>query len=254
MTDELMAAARLLTDTQRILIFSGAGISTESGIPDFRGPSGVWKTVNPDDYTLANYMADAEFRKAAWKRRFDSFVMHALPNPAHQAVVDLNKAGLMIGCVTQNIDGLHQKAGLAATDLVELHGNASGIRCLECLTLADTDDVEIRWRKGESDPPCLACGGLLKTTVIYFGEMLPPDAIVRAAAWSAKADAVVAVGSSLSVYPAANVTLDVAAHNKPFVILNDGPTEQDDVATILLGGKAGVLLPLLVAELMGSRR
>ncbi len=232
-------------------MFTGAGISTESGIPDFRGPSGVWKTANPDDFTLANYVADAEFRRAAWKRRFDSPIRHARPNAAHHALVDLSNSGLMIGCVTQNIDGLHQKAGLAATDLVELHGNTRGIRCLDCGTNADPAAVEGRWRASEVDPLCQRCGGLLKSTVVYFGEMLPENALATAAEWTAHADAVLAIGSTLSVYPAANVTLEVASRDQPFIILNDGPTDQDDVATLLLSGRAGELLPRLTADLIG---
>lgn len=251
MSDNLQAAADLLRGCTSILVFTGAGISTESGIPDFRGPSGVWKTVNPDDFTLSNYVADAEFRKAAWKRRFDSPLRAARPNPAHDAVFELWKSGRMIGCVTQNIDGLHQAGGLPPEALVELHGNAAGIRCFECGTDAIPEAVERRWRGGDADPSCKVCGGTLKTTVVYFGEMLPEQALTTATAWALDADAVVVIGSSLSVYPAAGIPLDVAARGAPVVIVNDGPTELDDVASVRVGGRAGQVVPALFA-ILGS--
>jgi NAD-dependent deacetylase len=249
MSDDIAEAATLLTGRDRILIFTGAGISTESGIPDFRGPSGVWKSANPDDFTLSNYVGNADFRKAAWERRFESPLRHAEPNPAHLAIADLWESNRMIGCVTQNIDGLHQKAGLPDRAIVELHGNTRGIRCMDCGTDADPGDVEARWRSGEADPVCAICGGILKSMVVYFGEMLPTRALATAAAWSADADAVISIGSTLSVYPAASVPLDVASRGAPFVIVNDGPTDHDGVAAVRLEGRAGTLLPQLVAEL-----
>ncbi len=250
MSDVLQDAAALLTGCKRILMFTGAGISTESGIPDFRGPSGVWKTASPDDFTLSNYVANTEFRWAAWERRFASPLRDAEPNAAHRAVADLWRSGRMIGYITQNIDGLHQAAGLPTEAIVELHGNTDGIRCIECGTKADTKQVEERWRGGDADPSCEVCGGILKTTVIYFGEMLPERALTTAAVWTANADAVIVVGSSLSVYPAAGIPLEVAATGAPFVIVNDGPTELDDVAAVRLGGRAGEVLPSLVANLV----
>lgn len=249
MTTPLSAVAALLAGKTEVLVFTGAGISTESGIPDFRGPSGVWKTADPADFTLSNYVSNPDFRKAAWRRRFDSPLRDALPNPAHAAVVTLWEAGVMAGCVTQNIDGLHQAAGLPDDAVVELHGNGLGIACLDCAHRADPDEVEARWRNGEADPACAACGGLLKTTTILFGELLPAAALHRAALWVDRADAVIVVGSSLSVYPAAGIPLEVAANGAPFVILNEGRTDQDDLADIKVDGKAGDVLPRLVAML-----
>jgi NAD-dependent deacetylase len=160
----------------------------------------------------------------------------------------------MVGCITQNIDGLHQSAGLPEEAIAELHGNGRGIRCLDCGTAADTAEVESRWRAGESDPKCPVCDGLLKTTVVYFGEMLPAAALARASAWTDTADAVIVVGSSLSVYPAAGIPLEVASRGAPLVILNDGPTDHDDMAAARLAGKAGTLLPALVAVLSAELR
>jgi NAD-dependent deacetylase len=244
-------AAALLAGAQRILVFTGAGISTESGIPDFRGPSGLWKTADPADYSLANYVASAEFRHASWERRFDSPLNHAAPNAAHHAVVALWDSGRMLGCITQNIDGLHLAAGLPTHAVVEFHGNRSGIRCLDCGADADPEAVEARWRAGERDPACTACGGILKTTIVYFGEMLPERALIRASMWSAAADAVIVVGSSLTVYPAAAIPLEVAGRGAPLVIVNEEPTEHDAFAGAVLSGKAGTLLPGLVALLAG---
>lgn len=249
MNAPIAAAAELLADRSGVLVFTGAGISTESGIPDFRGPSGVWKTADPADFTLSNYVTNPDFRKGAWERRFDSPLRDAAPNPAHEAVVTYWLAGRMTGCVTQNIDGLHQAAGLPDEALVELHGNRNGITCLDCSSPADPGEVEVRWRDGEVDPVCSACGGLLKTTTILFGEMLPVAALERAAAWVDRADGVLVVGSSLSVYPAAGIPLEIAARGAPFVILNEGPTDQDPIADVRIDGKAGELLPRLVAML-----
>ena len=249
MSEAISRAAAVLDGAYRILVFTGAGISTESAIPDFRGPTGLWTTANPDDFTLSNYVSDPAFRRTAWERRFGSPLRHAEPNRAHSAVVDLWDSGRMIGCVTQNIDGLHQAAGLPGAAIVELHGNRHGIRCLNCGTEADTAAVEALWRGGDADPGCPVCDGMLKSTVVYFGEMLPPSALETAAEWTAVADGVIVVGSSLSVYPADAIPLEVVATGAALVIVNDGPTRHDDVATVRLAGKAGVVLPQLVAEL-----
>lgn len=249
MSDGVDNAAALLHGKERILVFTGAGISTESGIPDFRGPSGVWKTADPNDFTLANYVRNEDFRRSAWERRFESPLRHAEPNDAHRAVVDLWHGGLMIGCITQNIDGLHQAAGLPERAIAELHGNRHGIRCLDCGADADPVEVEARWRDGEADPSCAKCGGMLKSTVVYFGEMLPQGALSMSGYWASEADAVLVVGSSLSVYPAAGIPLDVAGRGAPYVIINDGPTEHDDVAEARVRGRAGTVLPELVAVL-----
>ncbi len=249
MSSPIDTAHSLLVDKRRVLVFTGAGISTESGIPDFRGPSGVWKTADPSDFTLSNYLRDADFRRGAWERRFNSPLAHARPNAGHEAVVDLWRSGSMVGCITQNIDGLHQEAGLPDEAVVELHGNSTGIRCVDCGSEPDPDLIEARWRDGEADPPCEVCGGILKTKTVLFGEMLPPIAVQTAGDWTAIADAVVVVGSTLSVYPAAGMPLEVASRGAPLIIVNDGPTDHDDLAAIKLEGKAGELLPALVALL-----
>ncbi len=244
------AAADVLADCTRILIFTGAGISTESGIPDFRSPGGLWTRLNPDDFTLSRYLSDPEVRARSWAARFPRLYGDSTPNAAHYAVVDLWKAGRMVGCVTQNIDGLHQEAGLPLDLVAELHGNADGIACVDCGAPADIHDVEARYSGGDHDPRCLHCGGILKTTVVFFEEMLPGGPIEQAQTWIGEADAVISIGSSLSVFPAAYIPLEVAGRGHPMVIINKGPTEYDNRARVRIRGMAGTILPELVAALV----
>ena len=250
MRQELAYAARLLVDAQRILVFTGAGISTESGIPDFRGTDGIWTKFSPEDFMLDRYIADRKVRTRAWASRFPKMFGNAEPNNAHHAVVDLWKSGRLIGCVTQNIDGLHIAAGLPPEAVAELHGNGDGIACIECGRPHDPADIEQRWINGDVDPRCDDCGGILKSTIVFFGETLPQDQVARAYAWADQADAVIAVGSSLSVYPAAYVPLEIAARGDTFVIINNGPTDLDNLASIRLEGLAGTLLPQLVSAIV----
>ncbi len=249
--DTLDLAIDLLSNRTRILVFTGAGISTESGIPDFRGPDGVWKRVDPREFTLDNWVTNGEFRKRSWKRRFSADANAFAPNAAHEAVAALWKTGRMIGCITQNIDGLHQAAGLPGEAVSELHGNSRGIVCWGDQHRADLDEVRARWEAGERDPRCAECGSILKSTTVLFGESLPIAAVATAQQWADTADAVLAVGSTLSVYPAADFPLQVAARGEPFVIINQGKTDHDGFATLKIEGRAGEALPSLVGGLCG---
>jgi len=243
-------AVEALSGNHRILVFTGAGISTESGIPDFRGPQGLWKRFDPSDYTYDRYLADAEFRKQSWKRHFESAYLSALPNDAHRAVTRLWESGRSIGCVTQNIDGLHTAAGLPSEALIEIHGNAHGAHCVSCGAEPSLSDVRRRWESGDTDPRCLSCGGILKTKIVYFGEDLPGEAVARAWRMAEDADAVLVVGSSLCVYPAAFIPLDVVDRGRPLVIVNQGSTDHDFRAAALVDGPAAIVLPLLVDRLL----
>ena len=245
----LAAAAELLRPCRHILVFTGAGISTESGIPDFRGPQGVWATVDPDEFTIDRYLRYPETRRRSWRMRMNSGALDAAPNAAHRAVADLWAAGKMLGCVTQNIDGLHQKAGLPEEAVVELHGNTHTTVCLGCGDRQPTVAVIRRVDAGEDDPSCLLCGAILKTAVVYFGEMLPEGAVEEAFDLADRADAVLSVGSTLTVFPAAYVPLKVARRGCPFVILNVGPTDFDHLASVRLESPAGTALPALVTAL-----
>lgn len=249
MDDTIARAADVLGDRRRILVFTGAGISTESGIPDFRGPQGVWTRVDPGEFTIDRYLANPETRRRSWQMRAESGSLAAKPNKAHRAVTRLWSLGRMVGCVTQNVDGLHQRAGLPQEAVVELHGNAHHTVCLDCGDRLETVDVLARVERGEGDPHCLNCNGILKTAVVFFGEMLPPVATDRAFGLAAQADAVLAVGSTLSVFPAAYVPLEAAGAGKPLVILNRGATELDDLAAARIEAAAGEALPKLIRAL-----
>ncbi len=249
MTD-VAAASDLLANARRILAFTGAGVSTESGIPDFRGPDGVWTKIDPSEFTYDKYVTNRETRRRSWEMRFGSNALDAKPNPAHQALADLWHGGLLIGCVTQNIDGLHQAAGLPPSAVVEVHGNAHRTRCLDCDDSMPTEALRERVAGGDQDPHCEHCGGILKVTVISFGEMMPQLEMARALDWAGTADAVIAIGSTLSVYPAAHVPLEAAQRGVPYLIVNRGETDHDRVADLKLEGAAGTLLPQLVGALL----
>jgi NAD-dependent deacetylase len=249
MSQDLAYAARLLLDAKRILVFTGAGISTESGIPDFRGTDGIWTKLSPEDFQLDRYLADRKVRIRAWATRFPRMFGNAQPNDAHAAVAALWDAGKLVGCVTQNIDGLHQAAGLPQEAIAELHGNGDGIACVQCGAPHSPQDIEERWNNGDIDPHCDHCGGILKSTIVFFGEVLPQRELERASQWAEQADAVVAVGSSLSVYPAAYIPLEIASRGDAFIIINKAPTDLDSVASLRLDGLAGTVLPQLVSAI-----
>ena len=244
------SAVRWLRSAARILVFTGAGISTESGIPDFRGPNGVWRHRDPSRYTLQRYIADADVRRERWRDRLESALDEVAPNAAHDAVTRLQAAGRAPVVVTQNIDGLHQRAGTA--DVIELHGTSREVVCLGCGRRLPTAAVLDRVREGDDDPHCELCGGLLKTATISFGQNLVPADLERAYDEALRCDACLAVGSTLSVWPAAGVPVRVARRGAPLVIVNEGETELDDVAAATLDGRAGTVLPALVDALVAA--
>lgn len=249
MKPDIDRAIELLRGKERLLAFTGAGISTESGIPDFRGPDGVWTKVDPSEFTLDKYVNRAETRILSWEMRKQSGVLDAKPNAAHRALVDLWVAGLLSGVVTQNIDGLHQAAGLPAEAVVELHGNVQQVDCLECDASWPTETVIARVDAGEADPHCPECGGIIKVSVISFGQAMPVLEMQRASELATACDAMVAVGSTLSVYPAAYVPLEAKQTGARYVIVNQGATEQDHLADVVVEGSAGEVLPAIVEAL-----
>ncbi len=250
--DAVRRAVELLAEARQIMAFTGAGISTESGIPDFRGPDGVWTRIDPSEFTYDKYVTNPETRRRSWQMRFGSGVLDAQPNDGHGALVALWKAGRLGGCVTQNIDGLHQAAGLPDEAVVELHGNAHRTRCLGCGATQPTEALRARVEAGDVDPHCEECGELLKVAVISFGEMMPEREMGRAYELAARTDGVLAIGSTLSVYPAADVPWTAARRGVPYVIVNRGPTDHDDLATLKVEGAAGELLPEIVRSLVGK--
>jgi NAD-dependent deacetylase len=248
----LVDAVDVLSAAERILVFTGAGISTESGIPDFRGPDGLWSRVDPELFNIGRWLRDAEARRQGWRLHLEGRALGTTgiePNPAHRAVVDLWRAGRWAGCITQNIDGLHQSAGLPDDEVAELHGSARRARCLGCGESWTVPEILARVTEGDDDPHCIECGGLVKTTTVMFGELLPAAALEAAQRMSGTADAVLAVGSTLSVYPAADFAIAPTGRGAPLVILNLGPTDWDRLATVRIEGKAGEVLPELVAAL-----
>lgn len=246
------AAVSALEDRRRILVFTGAGISTESGIPDFRGPDGIWTKVDPDDFTIHRYLESAEVRRRSWAMWGDSQYMAAAPNAGHRAIVRLWEQERLAGCVTQNIDGLHAAAGLPDHAIAELHGNTRAVACLECDARWETQVVLERVRAGEADPHCTECGGIIKLTVVSFGQMLPAREMLKAQAMAEMADAVVAVGTTLSVWPAAEIPLSVARRGHPFVIINQGETEFDSAAIKIEAGAGAALTELTQRLASGS--
>lgn len=240
---------RWIDDAGRIVVLTGAGISTDSGIPDFRGPQGVW-TKNPEAEKRADiryYLSDPEIRKAGWKSRLESPVFGAQPNPGHLALVDLERRGKLLAVVTQNVDGLHLKAGLAPEKVIEVHGTAHMVQCWSCGETAPTERALARVRAGEEDPPCRTCGGILKTATISFGQSLVPEVIDAAQRAAAACDLMIAVGSTLGVYPAAGLVPLAAQTGARVVIINNAPTEYDTLADAVLREPISDVLPRLTS-------
>ncbi len=248
----------LLADATRVVAFTGAGISTESGIPDFRSPGGVWTRYDPRDFTFDRYVADPEVRARAWEMRRAFLAARPAPNPAHHALVDLERLGRLRAVVTQNIDGLHQAAG--STDVVELHGTALEVGCIGaapdrgipagCGFRASHAWAIGRVDAGDPDPGCPDCGGLVKTATVSFGQVMDEDVLARAQVRVASSDLLLVVGSSLQVYPAAALPDVALRHGARVVIVNDEPTDLDGLATLVVRGRAGEVIP---AAIVGVR-
>ncbi|HWB90071.1 MAG TPA: Sir2 family NAD-dependent protein deacetylase [Acidimicrobiia bacterium] len=250
MITPLEHAAEILRPAEQILVFSGAGLSTESGIPDFRGPDGLWTKVDPDDFNIARYVENRELRVRGWRMHLNGELWGARstvqPNQGHMAIVRLHEAGRLAGVVTQNVDGLHHSSGLDDDMVAELHGNVRHSHCLSCQRRWDTETV-LEWvEAGEDDPPCPVCGGIVKTGTIMFGEMLPESEVRQSSMFLAISDAVLVVGSTVSVWPAAEVVMRAATQSKPIVVINKGETEADHLAAVKIDAGIGEVLPDLV--------
>lgn len=241
-------AAALLAGAERIVVLTGAGISTDSGIPDFRGPDGVWtKHPEAEKYaTISHYLADPELRIRAWRHRLDNPALTAEPNAGHRALVDLERSGRLHLLVTQNIDGLHQAAGSDPDRIVEMHGSIRSARCVSCRWSAPMAEVFDRVRAGESDPPCPQCGGIVKSDTVFFGEALRPDHVDRAFAAARACDVLLAVGTTLTVTPVSRMAPLAVQGGADLVIVNGGETDYDHAATVLLRGSISDVLPLVI--------
>jgi NAD-dependent deacetylase len=248
-TEELDVVRTWLRASTRIVALTGAGISTESGIPDFRGPRGLW-TTNPKAERLSDihyYMSDPEVRRLSWESRLDHPAWNAAPNAGHRALVELEQRGQLHALVTQNIDGLHQRAGSSPAKVIEVHGTMHQAMCMSCHWRGPMNDVLERVRAGEDDPPCERCGGILKSATISFGQPLVPDVINRAMRAAAQADLLLAIGTSLQVYPIAGAVPVARSAGARVVIVNAEPTPFDDVADAVVRTPIGQALPALCA-------
>jgi NAD-dependent deacetylase len=242
-------ARRRVDRAERIVVLTGAGISTESGIPDFRGPKGVW-TRNPaaeKQSTIQHYLADPEVRKAAWRSRLDSPAWSAEPNAGHRALVALERRGILHALVTQNIDELHQHAGSSADKVVEVHGSMRRVMCWQCGRRAPMEEALARVRAGDDDPHCLACSGILKSDTISFGQALVAEVIDRAMTVAAEADLLLAIGTTLQVQPVAGMVPIAARAGAQVVIVNDQPTAMDELADVVIRAPIGAVLTAICA-------
>lgn len=243
-------AVAILRKAEQVLVFSGAGLSTESGIPDFRGPDGLWKKVDPDNFNISRYRTNRDLRVQGWQMHLNGELWGARstvqPNTGHQAIARLRKAGRLAGVVTQNVDGLHHASGLEDDFVAEMHGNVRSAHCLSCETSWPTETV-LGWvEAGDEDPHCPVCSGMVKTNTVMFGEMLPEGEVRKAGIFLAICDAVLVVGSTVSVWPAADIVLRAAHQAKPIIIVNQGETDADDIATVKIDAAIGDVLPVIV--------
>ena len=254
MTEELERQVTLVRDwigaATRVVVLTGAGISTDSGIPDFRGPQGVW-TKNPEaekQSTIQHYVADPDVRRRAWRSRLESPAWSAQPNTGHRALVALERRGKLDTLITQNIDGLHQAAGSSPDRVVEVHGTMRQVVCLACGERAPMERALARVRAGEDDPPCRTCGGILKSATISFGQSLVPEDLRRAELAARRCDLMLAIGTKLSVWPVAGVVPVAKDAGARVVIVNAEPTDMDALADVVLRGSIADIVPRLAAE------
>lgn len=249
-TDLIPEVRRWIDDARRVVVLTGAGISTDSGIPDFRGPQGVW-TRNPaaeKQATIQNYLAEPEVRKAAWHARMEHTAWAARPNAGHLALVELERRGKLHALVTQNVDELHQIAGNTPDRVIEVHGTLRRVMCWQCGARSPMEDVLARVRAGEEDPACRRCGGILKSDTISFGQALVPEVIERAMRVAGEAQVLLAVGSTLQVYPVAGMVPLAREAGARVVIVNAQETAMDELAHAVLQGSISELLPQICGK------
>ena len=242
------AARSIIAAAESIAVLTGAGISTDAGIPDFRGPEGLW-TKNPAAErasTIEHYLTDDEARRASWRMRLDTRLVNAEPTPGHHALVGLEAQGRLGHLATQNVDGLHRKAGTSAELLTEVHGSVSGIMCVSCEWRGEVAPVLDRVRAGDEDPRCETCGGILKTTVVMFGEMLPEGAMDTCIDAVDRADAFLAVGTTLEVGPVNAMAFRAHSRGLPVVVVNMGETAADHFADAKVEESISDVLPGLL--------
>lgn len=239
--------AELIIGAKRVVVFTGAGISTESGIPDFRGPGGIWERFDPDDFTYQKFVKDAEARRRQWQL-FRGLSLTAEPNPAHYAIAELYQLGKLDCVITQNVDNLHQRAGVPDDRVFELHGNVQWLVCLGCRRRYPFEQVIARLDKGEEVPDCEMCHGILKPDAVLFGEPLPEKVFQEAVTRSSNCDLFIVIGSTLVVYPAAYMPGYALDSGAKLVIVNLSDTPLDKKAKVIVKAKAGEFMLKVVQQ------
>jgi NAD-dependent deacetylase len=244
----LQRAAELLSRANDLVVLSGAGISTESGIPDFRSPGGIWTKYDPQEFTYQNFVANRSHRERYWKMSLDihPVLARAEPNAAHRAVAELERRGKVRAVITQNIDGLHQRAGSSPQRVIEIHGTALAVICLSCNDRLSREEVQARVVAGEAVPECRLCGGILKPATVSFGQAMPERETALAFEHAERSDVFLVIGSSLVVHPAAYLPVRAVDAGAKLIIVNLEPTPYDRLATVVLLGKAGETMSALL--------
>ncbi|MEW6034194.1 MAG: NAD-dependent deacylase [Chloroflexota bacterium] len=233
-------AAGLIVAAKRVVAFTGAGVSTESGIPDFRSPGGIWSKYDPEDFTIQSFVRRPDTRLRVWQMLAESGLSaRAQPNAAHYAIAELERMGKLTCVITQNVDNLHQIAGSSPDRVFELHGNMQWARCLDCEKRYPMEEIAEKARAGPEAPLCTVCGGMLKPDAVFFGETLPSEALMKATSYSRNCDVFIVIGSTLVVYPAALMPQYAREAGAKLVIVNLSSTPMDHQASVLLRSKAG---------------
>jgi len=249
MTGEIERLAQLILESKKLVVFTGAGISTESGIPDFRGPEGIWSRYDPEDFTIQKFLSNPAARKTVWKMSAEGGPLaEAEPNPAHHAIAELYQLGKLDCVITQNIDNLHQKAGVPEDKVFELHGNTQWAVCLSCRRRFPMPEILQKMKEGVEVPDCPDCQGILKPDAVLFGEALPQKTLREATHRSQNCDLFIVIGSTLVIYPAAYMPTYAREAGARLAIVNLTPTPLDHYATVVIQGKAGEIMSRVVEK------
>ncbi|OGP93777.1 MAG: sigma factor regulator FecR [Deltaproteobacteria bacterium RBG_16_48_10] len=251
MEERLAQIARWMMTSERMVVFTGAGLSTESGIPDFRSPGGVWDRYNPEDFYFQNFISSEASREKYWQMATEMYepMKQAQPNLAHLAIAEMERLGKLDCVITQNIDGLHLKAGNSAEKIIELHGTAMHVSCLHCQKRYGRDEIQKRIKQGVKAPACDECGGPLKPATISFGQSMPEKETQEAYHHSSRCNLFLVIGSSLVVHPAASMPLIAKQSGAKLVIINRDPTPYDDMADIVIHDQAGPTMNAILKKL-----
>ncbi|HUH66551.1 MAG TPA: NAD-dependent deacylase [Syntrophales bacterium] len=254
LSGKITAAAHMVAKAKNVVVFTGAGVSTESGIPDFRSPGGIWTRFDPEDFTIQKFLSSPETRKKQWQLLLDGGLFaNAEPNKAHLAVAELEKMGRLSCVITQNVDNLHQKAGNSPDKVYELHGNMRWLKCMGCDARYPVGgNIIDEYRATKEVPSCERCRGILKPDVVFFGEMLPEHTLRDATAHATRCDLMIVIGSSLVVYPAAYMPMYAKESGSGLVIVNNTPTSFDDAADIVIHHSAGPVMEKMMDEVRRS--